>query len=116
MEIPTRFGMTHVVTSGPKDAPPLVLLHGMSMTLTMWSANVADFSKEYRVYTVDVMGQPGKSIPDPAEDGLPLGAHPDHPVVVVPDPDPHPNLLVCIAEEKSMPYHALYEHRASQPT
>ena len=26
MDIPTRFGMTHVVVSGPKDAPPLVLL------------------------------------------------------------------------------------------
>ena len=67
IEIPTRFGMTHVVTSGPKDAPPLVLLHGMSMTSTMWSPNIADFSKDYRVYAIDVMGQPGKSIPDPDE-------------------------------------------------
>ena len=64
IEIPTRFGMTHVVTSGPKDAPPLVLLHGYFGTLTMWSPNVADFSKDYRVYAIDVMGQPGKSIPD----------------------------------------------------
>ena len=30
----------------------------------MWSANIADFSKEYRVYAIDVMGQPGKSLPD----------------------------------------------------
>jgi pimeloyl-ACP methyl ester carboxylesterase len=64
IEIPTRFGMTHVVISGPKDAPPLVLLHGMAMTLTMWLPNVADFSKDYRVYAIDIMGQPGKSIPD----------------------------------------------------
>jgi hypothetical protein len=28
IEIPSRFGMTHVVGSGPKDAPPLVLLLG----------------------------------------------------------------------------------------
>jgi pimeloyl-ACP methyl ester carboxylesterase len=64
IEISTRFGITHVVTSGPKDAPPLVLLHGMSMTSAMWSPNVADFSKDYRVYAIDVMGQPGKSTPD----------------------------------------------------
>jgi pimeloyl-ACP methyl ester carboxylesterase len=67
IEIPTRFGMTHVVTSGPKDAPPLVLLHGYFTTLTIWSPNVADFSREYRVYAIDVMGQPGKSFPNPGE-------------------------------------------------
>ena len=30
----------------------------------MWSPNIADFSKDYRVYAVDVMGQPSKSIPN----------------------------------------------------
>ena len=64
IDIPTRFGMTHVVVSGPKDAPPLVLLHGYMATSTMWSPNIADFSKDYRVYAIDVMGQPSKSIPD----------------------------------------------------
>jgi pimeloyl-ACP methyl ester carboxylesterase len=29
----------------------------------MWAANVADFSREYRIYAVDVMGQPSKSVP-----------------------------------------------------
>jgi pimeloyl-ACP methyl ester carboxylesterase len=67
IEIPGRFGMTHVVASGPKDAPPLVLLHGYMANLTMWSPNIADFSKDYRVYAIDVMGQAGKSIPDPDE-------------------------------------------------
>jgi pimeloyl-ACP methyl ester carboxylesterase len=67
IEILTQFGLTHVVTSGPKDASPLVLLHGQFATLTMWSPNVADFSKDYRIYAIDVMGQPGKSIPDPDE-------------------------------------------------
>jgi hypothetical protein len=46
IEILTRFGMTHVVISGPKDAPPLVLLHGQCGTLTMWATNVADWSKD----------------------------------------------------------------------
>jgi pimeloyl-ACP methyl ester carboxylesterase len=67
IEIPSRFGMTHIVTSGPKDAPPLVLLHGYMANLTMWSPNIADFSKDYRLYAIDVMGQAGKSIPDPDE-------------------------------------------------
>src|SRR5580765_7781478 len=64
IDIPTRFGTTHVVVSGPKDAPPLVLLHGYMATSTMWSPNMADFSKDYRVYAIDVMGQPSKSFPD----------------------------------------------------
>ena len=63
IDVPTRFGTTHVIASGPKAAPPLVLLHGYMATSTMWSPNIADFSKDYRVYAVDVMGQPSKSIP-----------------------------------------------------
>jgi pimeloyl-ACP methyl ester carboxylesterase/membrane protease YdiL (CAAX protease family) len=63
MEVSGRFGITHVVVSGPKDAPPLVLLHGYMATSAMWSPNIADFTKDYRVYAVDVMGQPSKSIP-----------------------------------------------------
>lgn len=63
VEVRSRFGTTHVVICGPKAAPPLVLLHGYMATLTMWWPNIADFSKDYRVYAVDVMGQPGKSCP-----------------------------------------------------
>lgn len=64
VDLPSRFGITHVVVSGPKHAPPLVLLHGYMATLTMWSPNIVDVSKDYRAYAIDVMGQPGKSIPD----------------------------------------------------
>ncbi len=69
LDIPTPFGMTHVVVSGPKAAPPLVLLHGYMATSVMWAPNIADFSADHRVYAVDVMGQPGKSIPaEPVRD------------------------------------------------
>jgi len=44
-------------------APPLVLLHGYMATSAMWAPNVADFSHDYRVYALDVMGQPSKSVP-----------------------------------------------------
>ncbi len=64
VDVRSRFGITHVVICGPKTAPPLVLLHGYMATLTMWWPNVAAFSKDYRVYAVDVMGQPSKSRPD----------------------------------------------------
>jgi pimeloyl-ACP methyl ester carboxylesterase len=64
LDIPSRFGSTHVIVSGPKDAPPLVLLHGYAATATMWSPYVVEFTKHFRVYAVDIMGQPSKSIPD----------------------------------------------------
>ena len=63
-DIPTRFGLTHVVVSGPRDAAPLVLLHGYMGTLLTWVPNIVDLSKSHRVYAIDVMGQPGKSIPE----------------------------------------------------
>lgn len=62
-EIPSHFGSTYVIASGPKEAPPLVLLHGYMATSLMWAPNVADFSRRFRVYAIDVMGQPGKTIP-----------------------------------------------------
>jgi pimeloyl-ACP methyl ester carboxylesterase len=31
----------------------------------MWSANIAELSQDHRVYALDVIGLPGKSIPDP---------------------------------------------------
>ena len=69
LDIPTRFGLTHVVAAGPKNAPALVLLHGYMATSVMWAPNVADFSRDYRVYAIDIMGQPSKSVPgDPIRD------------------------------------------------
>jgi pimeloyl-ACP methyl ester carboxylesterase len=63
-DIPGTYGCTHLVASGPKDAPALVLLHGGRASLSMWSANVGDLSRAYRVYAIDIIGQPGKSVPD----------------------------------------------------
>jgi pimeloyl-ACP methyl ester carboxylesterase len=62
MDIPGHYGCTHLVVCGPENAPALVLLHGGRASLTMWSANIADLSREHRVYAVDIIGQPGKSM------------------------------------------------------
>ncbi len=62
-DVPTRFGKTHVIACGPTDAPPLVLMHGYMATSVMWAPNIGDFSRRYRVFAIDTMGQPSKSIP-----------------------------------------------------
>lgn len=61
--VPSRFGSTHVVVSGPPDGDALVLLHGFMVTAAMWSPNVGDLCRRHRVYAVDTMGQPGKNLP-----------------------------------------------------
>lgn len=63
-DIPSRFGSTHLLICGLTEAPPLVLLHCFLTSLTVWAHNMADLSRDYRVYALDMMGQPSKSIPD----------------------------------------------------
>ncbi len=62
LNLPTRLGTTHVIASGPADAPPLILLHSFAGSATVWRANVAELSRHYRTYAVDIIGQPGKSL------------------------------------------------------
>ncbi len=63
LDVPTRFGSTHVIASGPRDAPPLVLLHGNWATATMWSSTLSDLSHNFRAYAIDQVDDVGKSIP-----------------------------------------------------
>ncbi len=59
--IPTSHGFAHVVVSGPKKGVPLVLLHGMNASSTMWYPNVKALSEEYRIFAIDLIVEPGKS-------------------------------------------------------
>jgi pimeloyl-ACP methyl ester carboxylesterase len=61
--VETRFGTTHVVASGPIEAPPLVLVHAFFATAMVWKPNIAALSRDYRVYAVDCIGEPNLSIP-----------------------------------------------------
>lgn len=63
VRIPTRAGETFVVVSGPPDAPPLVLLHGSGANATMWLGDIATWATDFRVYAVDLIGEPGGSAP-----------------------------------------------------
>lgn len=60
--VPTRFGLTHVHTCGPEDAPPLLLLPGQAISSTMWYPNIEALSQAHRVYALDVLGDMGKSV------------------------------------------------------
>lgn len=59
--IPTSFGTAHVVVSGPKNGEPVILLHGMNASSTMWYPNAKALAKDYRVFAIDLIIEPGKS-------------------------------------------------------
>jgi pimeloyl-ACP methyl ester carboxylesterase len=61
IHVSTQQGSTFVVISGPKDAPPLLLLHGGAANSAMWMAEVAAFARSFRVYCIDMIGEPGLS-------------------------------------------------------
>jgi pimeloyl-ACP methyl ester carboxylesterase len=63
LRVPTREGETFVVASGPQGAPPLVLLHGSGTNAAMWMGDVAVWAEHFRVYAVDMIGEPGLSAP-----------------------------------------------------
>jgi len=61
--IPTSFGDTHVVASGPQKGIPLVLLNPGGGSVAIWSRNIESLSRDYHIYAVDVIGEMNKSIP-----------------------------------------------------
>jgi len=63
IRVPTREGETFVMASGPKDAPPLLLLHGSGSNTAMWMGDAPVFATGFRVYAVDMIGEPGLSAP-----------------------------------------------------
>jgi len=61
--IGTAAGRTHVIVSGPKDAPVLFLLHALYASALSWYKNVEALSKHFRVYAIDMIGDPNRSEP-----------------------------------------------------
>jgi len=60
--MPTRFGDTYVIVSGPVSANSLVLLPSSGSGAVQWIKNIAAFSQHYRTYAIDVIGEEGKSV------------------------------------------------------
>jgi len=61
LNINTRFGNTFLLAAGDETKPPIILLHGSSMTSAMWIGDINILSRDYRVYAPDMPGEPGKS-------------------------------------------------------
>lgn len=59
--INTRFGDTHVLITGPKNAPPLITLHGGNGNSPLNLSLFLPLTKCFRVYAPDTVGFPGKS-------------------------------------------------------
>jgi pimeloyl-ACP methyl ester carboxylesterase len=47
---------TRCLLSGDADAPPLLLVHGVSLTSEIWVGNIDELGKSFRVVAVDMLG------------------------------------------------------------
>jgi pimeloyl-ACP methyl ester carboxylesterase len=62
--ISTRHGKTFVICCGAKSAPPLILLRGAASNAVSWVGDIEQYSRHFRVFAVDIPGDPGKSAPN----------------------------------------------------
>jgi pimeloyl-ACP methyl ester carboxylesterase len=59
--LPTRQGDTFVIVCGNESAPSLILFHGAASNATSWIGDILEYSRHFRVYLIDILGEPGKS-------------------------------------------------------
>jgi pimeloyl-ACP methyl ester carboxylesterase len=59
--VDTRFGHTHVLAAGPPEAPPVMVLTGISTGAPRILEWFLPLTRDYRVYAPDLIGQPGRS-------------------------------------------------------
>ncbi|MFN3556660.1 MAG: alpha/beta fold hydrolase [Bacteroidales bacterium] len=60
-DIETSYGRTNIIVSGKEGSPALFLIHAMGVTATMWFPNIHELSKSFRVYSINTIGDIGKS-------------------------------------------------------
>ena len=63
VDVPTSFGITHVIASGPAQGPPVVLMPALFATATAWYRTVGALSGQYRTLAIDILGEANKSLP-----------------------------------------------------
>ncbi len=63
--VKTRFGHTHMLVAGAEHAQPLILIPGVAGCAPLWRKQIPEFARHFRVYALDIVGQPGRSDPNP---------------------------------------------------
>ncbi|MFE9653198.1 alpha/beta fold hydrolase [Micromonospora sp. NPDC006431] len=61
-DVRTDFGSVRVYRFGSAEGTPIVLLHGRNGTTVSWRPNIAALAERRRVYSVDLLGEPGASV------------------------------------------------------
>ena len=61
-DIETSFGRTHVLNAGDPSKPPLVALHGSSISSTSWVPFLPSLAATHSVTMIDAIDEAGKSI------------------------------------------------------
>jgi pimeloyl-ACP methyl ester carboxylesterase len=64
VDLPGRFGTTHVNVCGAEDGLPVVLLPGGGATSAVWYSTVGALAPAHRVYAIDLPGDAGRSVAD----------------------------------------------------
>ncbi len=70
--VQTSFGRTHIVETGNMEGKPLLVFHGGNSTTAYNLLECRFLLKDFHVYAVDTIGQPGKSAENVL---LPFGYH-----------------------------------------
>ena len=63
--VTTRFGKTHAIVAGEDHSKSLILIPGIAGCAPLWRHQINELSKYFKVYALDIVGQPGKSDPNP---------------------------------------------------
>ena len=61
----TRFGRTHILATGPRARAPTVPDLRRGGCAPLWRRQLESLSPNFRVYALDIPGQPGRSDPNP---------------------------------------------------
>lgn len=63
LRLPTSQGETFIVAAGREDAPAVLFLHGSASNALVWMRDAAVIGQHFRVFAVDMIGEPGLSAP-----------------------------------------------------